>query len=221
MYNRSAIASFDVDAQKTFTPLCPNELPVPEGHLIADALNEQATFASVRVGSKDAHTPHAVWVATQENPQFSEVNLPNSDIRWNLHAVPGTEGFELLDKLPAVEDYDFFVWKGVEPNIHPYGACYHNLNWQEKKMSTGVIEFLKLRGIKLVLVGGLATDFCVKNTALQLKDAGFDVVLNLKASRGVAVESTQSAVAELSKAGVNVVADISSYLSTNEQQLGL
>ena len=36
------IASIDVDPQKTFTELCPNELPVKDGHLIADALNRQA-----------------------------------------------------------------------------------------------------------------------------------------------------------------------------------
>ena len=42
------IASFDIDAQNTFTPVCPNELPVVEGDQIADELNAQAKFASLR-----------------------------------------------------------------------------------------------------------------------------------------------------------------------------
>ena len=39
------IVSLDIDAQKTFTPLCPAELPVHEGHLIAAELNAQARLA--------------------------------------------------------------------------------------------------------------------------------------------------------------------------------
>ena len=46
------IVSIDVDAQKTFTPLCPKELPVAEGHLIADELNAQAALADLRVMTK-------------------------------------------------------------------------------------------------------------------------------------------------------------------------
>ena len=41
------IASFDVDAQKGFTPLCPNDLPVDGGHEIVDSLNEQAEIYEV------------------------------------------------------------------------------------------------------------------------------------------------------------------------------
>ena len=51
------IASFDIDVQNTFTPICPNELPVVEGDLIADELNAQAKFASLRVASRsEEHT---------------------------------------------------------------------------------------------------------------------------------------------------------------------
>ncbi|MFX5522361.1 isochorismatase family protein, partial [Acinetobacter baumannii] len=78
-------------------------------------------------------------------------------------------GFELLDELPRPIDYDFFVWKGVEPDLHPYGACYHDL---AERRSTGVIEYLRQNGVSHVLVGGLALDYCVKNTALQLRRAG-------------------------------------------------
>ena len=45
------IASFDVDAQKGFTPLCPSELPVPEGDAIVPALNQLAARAELRIGS--------------------------------------------------------------------------------------------------------------------------------------------------------------------------
>lgn len=209
MFNRTNTASFDVDAQKTFTPICPNELPVPGGDEIAPALNKQASFARIRVGSKDAHSDKAVWVATDAAPQFSPVTgHPEIDIHWNRHAEPGTIGFDLLDGLPKPIDYDFFVWKGVEADLHPYGACYHTLDWMSNKKSTGVIEFLKCQNIETVIVGGLATDYCASTTALQLKDAGFNVVFNLVASRGISPQTIDEAIAEMKKAGIVVVDDI-------------
>lgn len=124
------------------------------------------------------------------------------DVRWNLHCVPGTKGFELLDGLPAETEYDFPVYKGVEPDMHPYGACYHDL---KDRISTGVIEVLKARGVEIVLVGGLATDYCVKTTALQLKRAGFNVVVNLGACRGIAPDTTEAAIAAMKDAGVAMI----------------
>lgn len=190
------VASFDVDPQKGFTPVCPNELPVPEGDLIVNELNAMASLASIRVGSKDAHAPNAIWVASEKHPQFTPVegDYPDMDIHWASHCVVGTEGFEFIDGLPKPEDYDFVVYKGIERHMHPYGACYHDL---ANTMSTGVIEFLKAKGVEVVLIGGLATDYCVKNTALQLKDAGFDVIVNLAACRHISKDTLDSAVIEM------------------------
>ena len=92
--NRKNIASFDVDAQYTFTEQCKNELPVSGGTEIVAALNTQAEFASLRIGSKDAHSPKAIWIADENQPMFSTVEGDNVDIAWNLHAVPGTKGFD-------------------------------------------------------------------------------------------------------------------------------
>lgn len=198
----AVVASFDVDAQNCFTPVCPDELPVPEGTLIVGELNAQAQLAEFRVGSKDAHSPQAVWVANNANPQFSPVEGANVDIRWNCHAVPGTKGFELIAGLPHPVEYDFFVWKGVEPDMHPYGACYHDL---ADTRSTGVIEWLRAKHVSQVIVGGLATDYCVKTTVLQLLKAGFGVVVNLGACRGIASDTVASAAKEMRLAGAQFV----------------
>lgn len=200
---RSTTASFDVDAQRGFTPLCPDELPVPEGHLIAEPLNQQATFAAFRIGSKDAHSAQAVWVASTDAPQLSPVTgYPNADLHWNRHCEPGTPGFELLEGLPHDLDYDYFVYKGVAPDVHPYGACYHDLG---NRRTTGVIEFLRSRGVDTVIVGGLATDFCVKTTVLQLLDAGFRVIVNLSACRGLSPDGVATSVETMKTAGAVVV----------------
>ncbi|RFF30791.1 isochorismatase family protein [Wenzhouxiangella sediminis] len=194
------VASFDVDAQRTFTPICPDELPVAEGDTIGPELNRQAGFADYRLGSKDSHSPRAVWV-TDDPQKIGQPGVEGDNVEehWPVHAVPGTEGFELLPGLPHPSDYDFFVWKGVELDMHPYGACYHDI---AENMSTGVIEWLRARGVSHILVGGLAADFCVWATARQLQEAGFKVILNRAASRGIADESIAEALEAMERAGV-------------------
>jgi nicotinamidase/pyrazinamidase len=178
---KAEVASFDVDAQRSFTPLCPEELPAAGGHEIADELNAQAKFASLRIGSKDAHPADAIWLATPEKPQLSPVHGHlHVDVHWKPHAMTGSEGFKLIPGLPHVTEYDFFIWKGIEPDLHPYGNCYHD---SHEKLSTGLIEFLRGKKISTVIIGGLVTDFCVKVTAFQIVKEKFLVIVNLGSCR--------------------------------------
>lgn len=199
------IASFDIDAQKSFTPLCPNELPVKDGDTIANSLNEMAKRASIRVGSKDAHCQQAVWVVNTPEEMLKPLSYPHADLTWVSHCIPGTFGFELLDGLPPIDTYDFFIWKGIEPDMHPYGVCYHDLS---ENLSTGVIEFLKLKNIECILVGGLALDYCVKNTAIQLAKAGFHVIILLEATRAIAEETKQQAITEMQQFNIVICSNI-------------
>ncbi len=200
--NKNHIAAFDIDAQQTFTPLCPDELPVAGGDEIAAELNAQAQFVSLRVASRDAHSPKAVWIANDEHAPLTPVTgYADSDLYWPSHAIVGTKGFEFIPGLDP-KAYAFQVYKGIEPDKHPYGACYHDL---KDTLSTGVIEFLQSRGIKAVICGGLATDYCVKNTVLQLVRAGFTVILNLAACRGIAPDTVTAALDEMRGAGVIIV----------------
>lgn len=198
------IASFDVDAQNGFTANAPQELPVPGGEQIAPALNLMARRATLRLGSKDAHPANAAWVVAEANQMLQPLALANADLTWVSHCVPGTPGFELLPGLPAPINYDYFVWKGVEPDLHPYGACYHDL---AERRSTGVIEYLKVQQVQAIIVGGLALDYCVRTTALQLRRAGFEVLLYLPACRALSADGANDACAAMSAAGIHLCAD--------------
>lgn len=206
MKNRSIVIAIDVDAQQTFSPLCPNELPVANATEIVDELNAQAQLADFRVMTKDAHSEHAVWVAKTAESIMQPVSEPHSenvDIQWPRHAEVGTQGFELLPNLPQPEQYDFLVYKGVERDIHPYGACFHDLN---EKISTGLIEWLRDKKAEILIVGGLATDYCVKNTVLQLARHGnWKIIVNLGACRGIAENTINQAIQEMQQAGVQIV----------------
>lgn len=202
--DKEKTASFDVDPQRGFTPLCPKELPIPGGDEISEQLNMQAKFAAYRLVSKDEHPLEAPWVTADLNQVLTPVegDFPNLDVKWPSHCVSGTEGNRLIPGLPDESDYDLVVLKGVDPEKHPYGACYHDLTDTE---STGAIEWLEERGVETVIVGGLATDFCMKTTALQLARAGFRVIVNLAACRSVNPDTLDDDLAQMRDAGIQII----------------
>lgn len=182
---KECTASHNVDPQNGFTPKCPKELPVTDGDNIVDELNGQNSLAKYKTVSKDVHPSNAIWLASKNLPQFSPIDGENANIAWNPHCMSGTFGMELIKGLPKMTEYDFFVAKGFEPDLHPYSSCYHDLN---KKISTGLIEWYQNKGISTVIVGGLATNYCVGETVIDLSNAGFQVILNLGACRGIGSE---------------------------------
>ena len=188
------IVALDIDAQNTFTPLCEAELPIAGGDEIAAELNAQAALADLRL-----------------------TGLPDAPETWVAHAMVGSFGFELLAGLPKETEYDYCVWKGVSPELHPYGACYHDI---AEKLSTGLIEWLHYRKADTLIVGGLATDYCVKATVLQLcrAEPQWRVIVNRAACRGIAPETIEQAWQEMAQAGAVLLdnaADIARYLREN------
>jgi nicotinamidase/pyrazinamidase len=193
------VASGDVDPQRGFTEECPAELPVEGGHEIAGELNAQAQFAAYRWVSVEQHPTNAYWVASMYHPQLSPVvGIPGLDVYWNLHCASGTPGSWLLKGLPHMREYHFWAVKGTQPDMHPYGPCYQD---QEETISTGLIEWNMARGVRVMILGGLAFDFCVRLAAKQLVAAGFTVILNLAATRAVDPASTEKVLKELTDLG--------------------
>ena len=193
-------ATFIVDAQKGFSELCPNELPVVGALNIVDECLKTIKKTEYKIGSKDAHNKNSIWISNEKQPQFTQLNYPNADCAWNLHCVPGTLGFEYLDGLPKEEDFDYFVWKGITSTLHPYSAIYHDL---QKKMTTGVLEFIKCKNIDTILITGLATNYCVLNTALDLKKAGLNVIVNLGGCAGIG--DINPALISMKSIGIRIV----------------
>ncbi|KHT40304.1 isochorismatase family protein [Vibrio sinaloensis] len=206
---KSKTAAVDVDPQKGFSELCPNELPVAGALEIVDELIANHSKASIKLVSRDMHPPGAAWEAETPANMLEPVGLPEVDIKWNPHCVVGTSGVELLPGLPAIRDYDFQMNKGIDPDAHPYGAFYHD---QADTLSTGGIEFLQSKGIDTVIVGGLALDFCVKKSVEQLVDAGFRVILNLASTRAVFPENAEDVAQALSEKGVLLVESASELI---------
>ena len=169
-----------VDFQNDFTPP-DGALAVPEGDTIAPRLNQLASSGDydLVVATRDWHPA--------DHGSFAERGGP-----WPVHCVQDTPGAQLhagLDTSLIDETID----KGQDPGTEGYSGFE----------DTRLAELLREHGIDQVTVVGLATDYCVKNTALDALRAGFQVTVDTTATRGVDVQSGDSerALEELRAAG--------------------
>lgn len=171
-----------VDFQNDFTP--GGALAVKDGDRIADRVNELASdprFELV-VATRDWHPA--------DHGSFSDRGGP-----WPVHCVQGTEGAELHPSLER-ERVDVIVDKGADPDTEGYSGFE----------GTTLGELLRERGIDSVTIVGLATDYCVKNTALDALREGLAVTVDSEGVRGVDVSEGDSerALDELRSAGAVV-----------------
>jgi nicotinamidase/pyrazinamidase len=121
---------------------------------------------------------------------------PNFETSWPRHCVVGTPGVEFHPDLETGSIEAVFD-KGE------HAAAYSGF---EGKATTGegLAEWLKSRGVRNLDVAGIATDYCVKATALDGIRAGFATTVLADLTAGVAPETTQAAITELREAGVIV-----------------
>ena len=125
-----------------------------------------------------------------------------SQTLWPTHCVQGSWGAELAPKLKTDRIERIFP-KGTEAEIDSYSGLFDNGHWK----STGLGEWLKSKGVDEVFVCGLATDYCVKFTALDAKKFGFRTHLIEDACRGVnlSAEDVPNAIKEMREAGITIV----------------
>jgi nicotinamidase/pyrazinamidase len=112
---------------------------------------------------------------------------------WPVHCVAGSTGAELMPPLVA-EDGDVIIQKGMDAN----GAGYSGFD------GTGLNRKLRELGVQSVAVSGIATEYCVRATALDAVKARFATVVLTDLIRAVDASETDKALNELSAAGVQV-----------------
>jgi nicotinamidase/pyrazinamidase len=171
-----------IDFQNDFT--AGGALAVPDGDAIAGRLNElidSGDFDLV-VATRDWHPPDQTSFVEQGGP-------------WPPHCVQGTPGAELNAAL-APERVDVVVDAGYERDLEGYSG------FEE----TNLAETLRGRGVDGITVVGLATDYCVKETAADALREGFRVAIDREAIRGIDVEpgDSERALEELRAAGARV-----------------
>ena len=121
-----------------------------------------------------------------------------------MHCVGGTPGADFHPDLKVVEDA-LFIKKGTGGEDGYSGFNVRDPETGEET-STGLADQLRNRGIRRVVVCGLALDYCVKETALDAARDGFETILLADGTRAVnlAAGDGARAVAAMVKAGVAV-----------------
>jgi nicotinamidase/pyrazinamidase len=192
-----------VDIQNDFLP--GGALAVPDGDKIIPIVNKlQPTFPLV-VATQDWHPAnHGSFAASHPGKNvFEQIELNGlPQTLWPLHCVQNTKGAELAAALSRERIAKVFP-KGTDVGIDSYSGLFDNGH----RKSTGLGEWLKARGATEVFVCGLATDYCVKFTALDAAQMGFKTSLIEDASRGVNLRSddVKNAIEEMKRAGIAVV----------------
>ncbi|MCA9532119.1 MAG: bifunctional nicotinamidase/pyrazinamidase [Myxococcales bacterium] len=189
-----------VDLQPDFLP--GGALAVAEGDQVIPFANDAMQAFSCVVATQDWHPANHGSFASQ-HPGKAPGELVElhglTQVLWPDHCVQGTPGAELCAELDHARITRVFR-KGSDPTVDSYSGFFDN----GRRHATGLGEWLKGEGIKALSVLGLATDYCVKFTALDARELGFDVTLLAGGCRGVELKpgDIANALYELRTAGV-------------------
>ena len=191
-----------VDLQPDFMP--GGALAVNEGDQLVATANKLIAEGGYDLvfASQDWHPQgHGSFASTHRAELFTMGELAGQpQVMWPDHCVQGTEGAELHPDLNIVA-IAYVQKKGQNPEIDSYSAFADN----GQNAKTGLDEYLRAKGATEIHVCGLATDYCVKATAIDATKylPHAKVTFISDASRGVATESTEAALKEMAAAGID------------------
>ncbi len=174
-----------VDVQRDFYP--GGGLAVPGGDQVVPALRRYIELFEGRnlpvVYTRDWHPPG--------HCSFQEEGGP-----WPVHCLADSKGAEFHPDLPIIKGA-VIISKAITKEREAYSGF----------QGTGLEEMLRRRGVERILVGGLATDYCVKQTSLDGLKAGFAVVILLDSVRAVDVKPGDGARAleDLTRSGSQTI----------------
>jgi nicotinamidase/pyrazinamidase len=140
------------------------------------------------VASRDHHIDPGAHFS--DDPDFVD--------SWPPHCVVGTDGSAFHPNLDP-QPFDAVFLKGE------YTAAYSSFEGVESGGERSLADWLRAQGVDTVDICGIATDHCVRATALDARQEGFRARLLLNYCAGVAPETTERAVSEMSSAGVAIV----------------
>ncbi len=192
-----------VDLQNDFCP--GGALAVREGDQAVAAANRLQPAFDLVVATQDWHPPgHLSFAANHPGRKPGEVIDLNGleQVLWPVHCVqdtPGADFHPALDRSAIVQVFQ----KGVDREIDSYSGFHDNGH----RRSTGLAEFLREKGVDALYIAGLATDYCVKYTALDSLKLGFETNVVQDACRAVNLKESDEAraLAEMKKAGAHLI----------------
>lgn len=191
-----------VDIQNDFLP--GGALAVPQGDEVVPVANRLMPEYELVIATQDWHpADHQSFASQHGGHAIGEVITVGGldQVLWPDHCVQGTPGADFAAELNT-DGVDHVNRKGTDRMIDSYSGFYDNGHHK----TTGLGDYLKERGVAAVDVMGLATDYCVKFTALDAIKLGFEVRLITEGVRGVelAPGDCEKAIHLMEEAGVEL-----------------
>jgi nicotinamidase/pyrazinamidase len=195
-----------VDVQNDFCP--GGALAVPHGDEIVPIVNRLAARFHNVVLTQDWHAPgHFSFASTHPGKnQFATIAAAyGPQVLWPDHCVQGTPGAAFHPAL-QIPHAGLVLRKGMERTMDSYSAFYEN----DHKTPTGLVGYLRERGLSRVFLAGLAFDFCVRYSAEDARREGFTVFVIEDACRAIDLDgsaaSTRTSLASLGIACISALA---------------
>jgi nicotinamidase/pyrazinamidase len=192
-----------VDVQNDFLP--GGALAVPDGDKVIPVINRLLDQFDLVLATQDWHPAnHGSFAANHPGHKPGDVVDLNGipQVLWPVHCVKGTSGAAFSSQL-RTDRFARVFQKGIDPEIDSYSGFFDN----GRKRSTGLGEYLRDRKVDELFICGLATDYCVKFSALDSINAGIRTRVIADACRGVNLKPGDSAaaIAEMGEAGAKIV----------------
>jgi nicotinamidase/pyrazinamidase len=205
---KAKIGVIVVDIQGDFTKLKKGSLAVDgtdETYIkaVEDSTKKLKEAGFPIFATQDWHPKnHASFFTNHKGKKaFDVIKLHGKDqVLWPPHCVQNTPGAEiLLDK----KFFTAVVKKGMDSQFDSYSGFQ-----DDGGKKTDMDKLLKKDKINKVVVYGIATDYCVKATAIDAVAAGYKVIMIKNLSRGVAPDTSQKAIEEMKAKGIVVLDDL-------------
>ena len=190
-----------IDVQNDFCP--GGALAVEGGDQIIAPINAMQDDFAVKVLTQDWHPlNHSSFADNHQGAEpYSTTQMPyGTQVLWPCHCIIGSTGANFKSGLNT-NSADMIVRKGYNPGIDSYSAFFEN----DHVTQTGLHGYLQERGVTELTMVGLATDFCVKFSALDGAKLGYRVNIIESACRGIDLGgSLKIALNEMRSAGVSL-----------------
>lgn len=191
-----------IDVQNDFCP--GGALAVADGDAVIPVINAMQERFALRIATQDWHPAgHSSFAASHEGAApFSMIDMPyGPQVLWPTHCVQGSEGAAFHPEL-ALDGAALIIRKGYNRAIDSYSAFFEN----DRTTPTGLTGYLRDQGVTALTMTGLATDYCVRYSAVDARKLGFEVTLVENACRAIDMDgSLAEAMAEMKGCGVVVV----------------
>jgi nicotinamidase/pyrazinamidase len=194
-----------IDVQNDFCP--GGALAVPRGDEVVPVINRLAARFRHVVLTQDWHPPqHFSFASSHPGKKPFETIAADygPQVLWPDHCVQDTQGAAFHPAL-HIPHAALLLRKGMNPAIDSYSAFYEN----DRKTPTGLVGYLRDRGLRRLFLAGLAFDFCVRYSAEDARREGFHVTVIEDACRSIDMDGSAAATRETFAAlGVNCMSGL-------------